>query len=83
MEIQEQIGDVQGKAATLNNMAQVIAQQGDINRAITLWEQIQTLIDYLEAGDRLDDFLEDFPTVSHAQATAFLESLCRKSKYRP
>jgi len=33
---------------------------------------VQTLIDYLEAGDRLDDFLEDFPTVSRAQAIAFL-----------
>ncbi|MBC6435348.1 DUF433 domain-containing protein [Nostoc sp. HG1] len=43
---------------------------------------VQTLIDYLEAGDRLNDFLEDFPTVSHAQVTAFLESLCCKSKYR-
>ena len=34
---------------------------------------VQTLIDYLEAGDRLDDFLEDFPTVSREQAVAALE----------
>jgi uncharacterized protein (DUF433 family) len=34
---------------------------------------IQTLIDYLEAGDRLDEFLEDFPTVSRTQATMFLK----------
>ena len=34
---------------------------------------VKTLIDYLEAGDRLDDFLEDFPTVSREQATAFLK----------
>jgi len=34
---------------------------------------IQTLLDYLEAGDRLDDFLEEFPTVSRDQAVAFLE----------
>jgi tetratricopeptide (TPR) repeat protein len=39
LEIQQQIGDVKGKAATLNNMAQVFAQQGDIPRAIALWEQ--------------------------------------------
>ncbi|MBD2357222.1 DUF433 domain-containing protein [Tolypothrix sp. FACHB-123] len=40
---------------------------------------IQTLIDYLEAGEsashtlreRLDEFLEDFPTVSRVQATTF------------
>jgi uncharacterized protein (DUF433 family) len=34
---------------------------------------VQTLIDYLEAGDRLDDFLQDFPTVSRKQAVAALE----------
>ena len=34
----------------------------------------RTLIDYLEGGDALDVFLEDFPTVSRAQAIAFLEA---------
>ena len=34
---------------------------------------IKTLIDYLEAGDRLDDFLDDFPTVSREHAVAVLE----------
>ena len=34
---------------------------------------IQTMLDYLEAGDRLDDFLDQFPTVSRDQAVAFLE----------
>jgi uncharacterized protein (DUF433 family) len=33
----------------------------------------RTLIDHLEAGDSLDDFLEDFPTVTRKQAIAFLE----------
>ena len=33
----------------------------------------RTLIDYLEGGDSLDDFLEDFPTVSREQAVALLE----------
>lgn len=33
----------------------------------------RTLIDYFEAGDSLDDFLEDFLTVSRKQAVAFLE----------
>lgn len=36
---------------------------------------VQTLIDYLGGGYRLDDFLDDFPTVSRAQAIAVLESL--------
>ncbi|MEH1905658.1 MAG: tetratricopeptide repeat protein, partial [Nostoc sp.] len=39
LEISEQIGDVKGKATTLNNMALVIAQQGDIPRASALYEQ--------------------------------------------
>jgi len=34
---------------------------------------LQTLLDYLEAGQPLSDFLEDFPTVSRAQAVAALE----------
>ena len=34
---------------------------------------VQTLIDYLEAGDRLDEFLEDFPSVSRELAVAALE----------
>jgi uncharacterized protein (DUF433 family) len=34
---------------------------------------VRTLIDYLAAGERLDDFLDDFPTVSRAQATGVLE----------
>ena len=33
----------------------------------------QTLIDYLEAGQPLAEFLEDFPTVSREQAIAALE----------
>ena len=34
---------------------------------------VRILIEYLEAGDRLDDFLQDFPSVSRDQAVAVLE----------
>ncbi len=34
---------------------------------------VRTLIEYLEAGDRLDNFLEDFPTVDREQALQALE----------
>ena len=34
---------------------------------------IQNLIDYLEGGDSIDDFLEGFPTVTREQVIAFLE----------
>ena len=33
---------------------------------------VQTLVDYLEAGHFLDDFLDGFPSVSRDQATAHL-----------
>jgi uncharacterized protein (DUF433 family) len=34
---------------------------------------VKNLFDYLEAGDSLDRFLEDFPSVSREQAVAALE----------
>ncbi len=34
---------------------------------------VRTLFEYLEAGDSLDDFLSDFPTVTRAQAQEVLE----------
>lgn len=34
---------------------------------------VQSLFDYLEAGDSLDEFLGAFPTVSREQAVAALE----------
>ena len=43
----------------------------------------RTLIDYFEGGDSLDEFLEDFPTVSRAQAVAFLEEASELLLARP
>jgi len=34
---------------------------------------VATLLDYLEAGDSIDDFLTGFPSVTRAQVIAFLE----------
>ena len=34
---------------------------------------IQTFVEYLEAGDPLDEFLLDFPSVTRDQAVAVLE----------
>ncbi|MGE0821392.1 MAG: DUF433 domain-containing protein [Candidatus Binatia bacterium] len=34
---------------------------------------VQTLLDYLEGGETIDDFLEGSPTVSYQQVVAFLE----------
>ena len=34
---------------------------------------VQTFLDYLEAGETIDEFLEGFPTVTREQVIAFLE----------
>ena len=34
---------------------------------------VQTLFDYLEAGETIDDFLEGFPSVSRDKVIALLE----------
>jgi uncharacterized protein (DUF433 family) len=34
---------------------------------------VQTLLDYLEAGESIDDFLERFPSVTRGQVIAFLQ----------
>ena len=38
---------------------------------------VRTLIDYIEGGDSLDVFLENFPSVTRQQAVAFLEEAAR------
>lgn len=34
---------------------------------------VRALLDYIEGGDTLDEFLEQYPTVSREKAVAFLE----------
>ncbi len=36
---------------------------------------VDTLVDYLEGGNTLDEFLDDFPSVKREQAIAALEVL--------
>ena len=56
---------------------QLIQRSDDILGGIPVFAgtrvPVRTLIDYLEAGELLDAFLDDFPTVSRAQATGVLE----------
>jgi uncharacterized protein (DUF433 family) len=35
---------------------------------------VQTLLDYLKAGESIDDFLDGFPTVQREQIIAFVVS---------
>ncbi|WP_414570475.1 DUF433 domain-containing protein [Nostoc sp. CCY 9925] len=39
---------------------------------------VQTLLDYLMAGESIDDFLGGFPTVTRKQVLAFLEEAGRQ-----
>jgi uncharacterized protein (DUF433 family) len=39
---------------------------------------VQTLIDYLEGGESIDDFLRGFPTVTREQVIAVLEEAREK-----
>ena len=41
---------------------------------------VESLIQHLVAGDSLDIFLDDFPTVSREQAVAYLQQ-CKKGFY--
>jgi len=38
---------------------------------------VRTLLDYIEGGDSLEVFLENFPSVTRDQAVAFLEAAAR------
>lgn len=39
---------------------------------------VQTLLDYIEGGDSIDDFLDGFPTVKRKQVIAFLEEATKR-----
>ncbi len=39
---------------------------------------VQTLLDYLEGGETIDDFLEGFPTVSREQVIAFFKTATKR-----
>jgi uncharacterized protein (DUF433 family) len=55
----------------------VIQSSGDVLGGAPVFAStrvpVQTLIDYIEAGERIDDFLADFPTVSREQVVQVLE----------
>jgi len=38
---------------------------------------VRTLLDYIEGGDSLDVFLDNFPSVTREQAVAFIEEAAR------
>jgi uncharacterized protein (DUF433 family) len=59
----------------------VIARSKDVMGGTAVFHgtrvPVQTLLDYLEAGETIDDFLEGFPSVTRAQVIAFLSQAVR------
>ncbi len=58
-------------------MAQAITRDSEIMHGTPVFRgtrvPVQTLFDYLEGGETLEDFLEGFPTVSRELALQALE----------
>lgn len=56
---------------------EVITKNPDILGGVPVFRgtrvPVQTLVDYLEGGETLEEFLEGFPTVSREAAIAALE----------
>jgi uncharacterized protein (DUF433 family) len=56
---------------------QVISRDPDVMGGTAVFRgtrvPVQTLLDYLEAGESIDDFLEGFPSVTRRDVIAFLE----------
>ena len=59
------------------SMAQAIVRNPEIMHGAPVFRgtrvPVQTLFDYLEGGERLEDFLEGFPTVPRSLALEALE----------
>lgn len=57
--------------------SQVIRRDPDVQGGVPVFAgtrvPVQALIDYLKDGRTLEDFLDGFPSVSRAQAEAFLQ----------
>ena len=55
----------------------IISRSPDVMGGLPVFQgtrvPVQTLLDYLEGGETIDDFLEGFPSVSREQVIAFLE----------
>ena len=62
---------------TMSNYSSVISVSPEIMSGTPVFTgtrvPIQTLLDYLTAGDSIDDFLDGFPTVTREQVITFLE----------
>ncbi len=58
-------------------MEQIVVEDREVLGGVPVFRgtrvPLQALLDYLEGGQILDEFLDDFPTVSRGTAVAVLE----------
>ena len=63
--------------AAASELAEVVEVSADVMSGTPVFRgtrvPVQTLLDHLEAGDSLDVFLAEFPTVRKEQTVQFLE----------
>ena len=63
--------------AARSELAEIVEATPDVMSGAPVFRgtrvPVQTLLDHLEAGETLDAFLADFPTVRREQAIQFLE----------
>ena len=61
------------------NTSSVISTSADVMSGIPVFTgtrvPIQALLDYLKAGESIEDFLDGFPTVSREKAIALLDEM--------
>ena len=66
------------------NRDQMISRHPDVMNGALVFAgtrvPVEILVQHLTAGDSLDTFLDDFPTVSRAQAVAYLEQTLHEAE---
>jgi uncharacterized protein (DUF433 family) len=60
----------------------IVTSSGDVMGGTAVFAgtrvPIETLVDYLKAGESIDEFLKGFPTVTREQVVTFLEQAKEK-----
>lgn len=78
-----QIESPHESAATETNRAKVIVSNPEVMSGTPVFAgtrvPVEAMIDYLKAGDTLEDFLDQFPSVSRDRAVAALEEMAREA----
>ena len=71
-------------SAILMNLHQIVSRDPEVMNGALVFAgtrvPVQILIQHLAAGDTIDKFLDDFPSVSREQAVGYLEMTLQEVK---